>query len=679
MALCRGKEMSKSTGVLKKMTTITSFLMLITMFLSSAYAEKAKKLYWFIPDGMRAEPGIFNIYQWAEDGELPNIKKIMENGTYGFCKPVYPGHTPVNFASLFTGAYPEVHGVSDGPMHTSGHPLTKPAVAGFRSDAKKVTPIWKTLEEAGKKVALLSIPGSTPPELKVGYTVLGRWGGWGANFHSVNFEELGDGAMLHSLGRGASLFFLGQPLTVFQPATEALDSVETRSSVFGVKTVLLEAWGNKVQAIIADTTDDSLKNYDTIIFQDKDGEDLVRLRQGEWSHWLSIKLQWNDVAINTEFKICVIKLSNDGFYRIRFVYNSLNATVTQPSHLAADIIKETGPLVDFVDNFPPQLIFYDEDKEVFLEEARMSFEGHRKMARHVIDSCSSDVIIHDIYTPNQMLTSRWWLGYIDPQSARYDHKDASERAILWKEVKEMYKQLDAIIGEYLAKIDENTYFVLSSDHGAAPLNKWVHLNNFFAKKGWLSFTIDPNTGVPIIDWEKSKVVYLKFGHIYVHPDGLHDSEGKWNRAQGEEYEVLRAEVITALSELADSDGTKPVQKIARGEEAENMFRLPFERVGDIVIANRPGYGWNEEMSNDHAFFTVPLKTGYKQSIMPDASPSMWTPFMIMGPGIKKNVYLGGEPVSMIDQYPTIMNLLEVEIPTFVQGKVLKNIMEVQEE
>ena len=42
----------------------------------------AKKLYWFIPDGMRADPGLFNVFKWAQEGKLPNIKKMMDNGSH---------------------------------------------------------------------------------------------------------------------------------------------------------------------------------------------------------------------------------------------------------------------------------------------------------------------------------------------------------------------------------------------------------------------------------------------------------------------------------------------------------------------------------------------------------------------------------------------------------------------
>ncbi len=630
------------------------------------------KLYWFIPDGVRAEPYLFNIYEWAKEGKLPNIRKMMDEGAYGFCKPVYPGHTPVNFATLFTGAYPEVHGISDGPMHTEGSPLTRPSVAGFRSTSKKVEPIWVTLEKQGRTVALLSIPGSTPPELESGYTMAGRWGGWGASFYAVNFEELGDGRGMREQGRHKRLFFFGPPLVIFEPArtVERRDGLpETFSSP---KQAALEAWGNIITAYIYDDTDDGIENYDRIVFFD--GNDLIAdLGKGEWSGWLPIRLKWDEVTIDTSFRIKIIKLDESGFYRVRFFYNNINETLTEPSYLAQEMTENIGPMVDYVDSFPPQLIFYEEDKDTFIEEANMSFEWHGSAADYFLKKYAPDVFIHDIYTPNQMLTSRWWLGHIDPDSARYGEKTDKEREELWKEVREMYKKVDDILGEYLKNADENTVIAFTSDHGVVPLHKWVNLNNFFARKGWLKFKVDPVTGEPDIDWRGSKVLYLKFGNVYVNPEGLHAEDGNWYRASGAEYKKLRDEVAEALLELRDEDDVKPVMAMSKWENVVNKFRLPLERVGDLIIANRPGYGWNEEMTEDMKMFSVPLKTGYKQAIMPADVPAMWAPFMVMGPGVKKGYYIGERPINMVDQYPTLMKLIKAKIPDFVQGKPIEDI------
>jgi predicted AlkP superfamily phosphohydrolase/phosphomutase len=268
-----------------------------------------------------------------------------------------------------------------------------------------------------------------------------------------------------------------------------------------------------------------------------------------------------------------------------------------------------------------------------------------------------------------MLSSRWWLGYIDPVSKRYEDVSRQERRKLWDEVLDMYRKLDSIIGEYLKYADEHTLIVLSSDHGMTPLNKWVHLNNVFAKEGLLRFSVNSETGEPIIDWKNSKVVYLKMDNVYVHPEGL---DGAWTRASGPEYESLRSKVIRILYDLEDENGDKPVAVAVRWEDARSLYDLPEDRVGDLVIANEAGFGWNEEMSSSLDVFTTPLKTGYKQAILPRETKGMWTPFIIMGPGVRKHYELK-RPIRMVDQYPTIMHLMGMDIPDFVEGRKLDEI------
>jgi len=174
-------------------------------------------------------------------------------------------------------------------------------------------------------------------------------------------------------------------------------------------------------------------------------------------------------------------------------------------------------------------------------------------------------------------------------------------------------------------------------------------------------------GDVLFDWKNSKVIYLKMTHIYINPDGL---DGNYTRASGAEYEFLRNQVKIALETLTDENGGKPVVDIVKWEDAKNFMKLDPERVGDLVIANSPGYGWNEEMTKDLKIFSVPLKTGYKQAIRAETTPGMWAPFIIAGPNVKENNFLGNDPIKMIDQYPTIMTALEKKIPDFVQGKIL---------
>jgi len=638
---------------------------LLTTSCQTNSQKKDTKLYWFIPDGMRADTTIFNIYEWANEGKLPNIKRMMGQGSYGYVIPTFPTHTPTNFATLFTGAYPKTHGVADGPMHIEGRPLDKVAVGGFSSAAKKVDPIWVTLENSGKDVLLLSIPGSTPPELNKGITIRGRWGGWGANFHAINFESESDLTQRKNQGRGSRLFFFGPPLTKYIN-TKSVELKKPKSYSPVLKTEM-ESYGSKIFAYLYDSTNDDKKNYNRILFT-IDGKSVVTvLKEGEWSKWIPTDLTWNGLNVASNVRIKVIKLDDDGFFRVRFFYNNLNEYNVDPREAASKIVSNVGPMMDFVDNFPPQLIYYEEDKITFLEEMNMTFDWHTKATDFLLKEYNPDVYISDIYSPNQMLTSRWWMGHIDPVSFRYNEISEEEREKLWNEVKDMYKRLDDIIGKMLDNADKNTFVVLTSDHGAIPLSKWVRLNNLFAKKGWLKFEINKETGEPIIDWKSSKVIYLKMAHIYINPDGL---DGNYSRASGEEYEKLRNEVISALNELKDTEtGFKPVTKIVKWENVTEVLDLPKDRVGDLVIANMAGYGWNEEMTQNLKIFDAPLKSGYKQAILDKKNEGMWAPFIVIGPDVKKN-YKITKPMEMADVYPTLMTLMDKELPEFVEGNFL---------
>src|SRR6185503_4896279 len=113
------------------------------------------------------------------------------------------------------------------------------------------------------------------------------------------------------------------------------------------------------------------------------------------------------------------------------------------------------------------------------------------------------------------------------------------RARLWGEVHSLYRKLDDIVGNMLAEADANTFVVLSSDHGAVPLNSQVRLNNLFAREGLLKFTTDSATGERNIEWAASKAVFLQMDNIYLSPTGL---AGNWQRSKGAEYEQLRARV-----------------------------------------------------------------------------------------------------------------------------------------
>lgn len=628
----------------------------------------ATRLSWFIPDGLRADPETFDIFRWAEEGKLPHLHALMQRGTYGYSIPAFPSHTPANFATLLTGATPDVHGVGDGPMHVEGRPLARPSVGGFSASARKIPAIWSLLEGAGKKVFLLSVPGSTPPELGPGgVTVRGRWGGWGPELPAVTFEPVSPERKLE-MARSARLFLVGEALTRFVDAPVVAAWPPAPPSDSPPRELDLTCSGAPLYGLLLDTPGDGREGYDHLVLS-KDRTTIVgTLRPSEWSDWLPATTEWKGVEVATNQRVELIKLDPSGFFRVRVLFDGLNQVVVDPP-AAADTLREaTGPMVDFVDSYPAQLVHYPEDKPAFLEEARQSLDWHTRAVDAVATRFNPDVFIHNVYTPNQMLTSRWWMGAVDPKSARYATTPEAEREAAWRDVMWMYTQIDETLGRMAANAGPDTLIVLSSDHGAIPLDRWVRVNNLFAERGWLAVTTDPETGAPEVDWEHSKVVFLNTYHVYVNPDGL---GGDWRRGTGPAYEALRSEVIAALDEVRDGE-IDPIARITRWEDAEAELHLPTDRVGDLLLTSRPGYAWNEQLTVDRALFGDTKVAGYKQAVSADTTPGLWTPFVIVGPGVTPGRRLD-QPVRAIDQLPTILRAMGQPIPETVRGRVLDEV------
>lgn len=632
-------------------------------------SEKSIKLYWLTADGLRADKDLFNIYKWAQEGKLPNIKKLMDKGAYGYSTPYFPTLTSNNIATLHTGATAKIHGIVEGGMRIEGFPLDKPTINGFSSASKKVAPSWAILENAGKKTVVLSVPGSTPPEIQEGITIRGRWGNWGYDAPAIIFEPLSNYNMRKETIEDFYFNTLEKNLTRFVETKVASD-FEDGLTYSKPLQVIFDAHGGKLKAYIYDSSNDNKINYDSVRLSTN--KTPLILHEGEWSKWFPIELSYDGESVSSQAMIRVIKIWPDGRFRIRVLYNAINSYMTYPSYIAQELTQQVGPMVDFLDNclclgMAPQLIVEPEDKQVALEEARMSWNWHRKAVGYILENWKPDVLIEDFYTPNQMLVSKWWLGDVDPNRKGHDPLKAQKS---WNDLLEMYKGIDSIVGEALRKSDENTLIVLSAQHGTAPLYRNTRLNNLFARKGWLKFSIDEKNKKATIDWEKTKVVFTKMAHIYINPNGLN---GNYKRASGSEYEELRKKVIKELMSLKDENGISPVSRIFKWEESESALDLPKDRVGDLLLEAQIGYRFWEEMTDDKVLFTTPRATGYKEGVNPNHS-SIQTPFIISGPGVKRNVSIENL-VKHIDQLPTILNLMKVPIPDYVEGRVISEIIE----
>jgi len=113
------------------------------------------------------------IHPLIERGDMPNFKKLREQGCEAVLESKYPPLTPPAWTSLSTGLKPARHGVYDFWTYEEQPEKGKAPKAHVQSQRKGGKAIWNILSEYGKQVLVINVPVTYPPETINGYMVSG--------------------------------------------------------------------------------------------------------------------------------------------------------------------------------------------------------------------------------------------------------------------------------------------------------------------------------------------------------------------------------------------------------------------------------------------------------------------------------------------------------------------------
>jgi predicted AlkP superfamily phosphohydrolase/phosphomutase len=106
---------------------------------------------------------------WIDQGQLPHLARLVHEGASGPLTTTIPPVSASAWVSFATGCNPGKHGAFD---------FVFPQPGGYdigviNVQVRGVPPFWKTIEEAGGQVGLMSVPITYPPQPIRGFTVNG--------------------------------------------------------------------------------------------------------------------------------------------------------------------------------------------------------------------------------------------------------------------------------------------------------------------------------------------------------------------------------------------------------------------------------------------------------------------------------------------------------------------------
>ncbi len=355
---------------------------------------------------------------------------------------------------------------------------------------------------------------------------------------------------------------------------------------------------------------------------------------------------------------------------------------TQPSDLQKRLLDAVPDYVINVDRTGMSL--FD-----FLRATTRAIEARGEAARWLLCQQEWDAFVV-VFTATDRL-QHYTLHLLHPDHPRH-HPEEARRLV--PELKKAYQTLDRALAKLLDVAGPGATVILLSDHGFGPVSRAFYVNAFLAETGWLTWKRKPMASVSVwrrlrrhpslrrfkkrlpgvrklrrppalapwltfIDWSQTKAYYSPTGGIRFNVRGREPAGVVDIRDLHALTEALRSSLLQARDPRT---GHSPIADIFARED---LYHGPMTSLApDLIIEPKRASMQPEENFvirsgfSDHAFGESGEITGNHalQGILAAA-----------GPHISSGMIQGA---ALMDLAPTILQLLDVPIPIFMDGRVL---------
>jgi predicted AlkP superfamily phosphohydrolase/phosphomutase len=185
---------------------------------------------------------------------------------------------------------------------------------------------------------------------------------------------------------------------------------------------------------------------------------------------------------------------------------------------------------------------------------------------------------------------------IDPHHPEYD---AALAAKYGQALPEFYQQMDQVLGEIMARMDDRTTLLVLSDHGFAPYNRSFNLNTWLLNNGYVVIkkdaTANPAEAFANVDWSRTRAYGLGLNGLYLN---LRGRERAGIVEPGASADALLKEIKEKLLAVRDPENQLPA--ITRVDRASEVYRGPYSLQGpDLLVGYNRGYraGWQTILGN----------------------------------------------------------------------------------
>ena len=640
--------------------------------------------------------------KWMDEGKLPNLRRLSEKGTFAKLETTQPSESPVAWASFATGVNPGKHDIYDflkrdlqtylpdpsmgtkivPPSFKWGFlPVKRPEVLSTRGG----TSFWKHASDDGIKSVVLTVPMNWPPDdihhgailggLPLGDIrgTLGTFNYWATDLSSFEEGNTEFGGYLRRL-----LFEAGvaQPLLkgpdnpILKQEERELLAKQKGGSLSDQETRRLEELATSKAVDIPFTVKWTEGAGHAEI--DVQGTHLD-LRSGEWSGWVPLTFKFNVlVKAHGMTQFHVIRADSE----LQVYASPVNLDprdppipISQPKEFSKQLADQIG-LYRTLGWAEATMALVEGrlDESDFMYDANKAMDDRERIFFKNLESDDWDLFVAAIETTDRVSHMMWRL--IDPRHPMYD---AALAAKYGDSIEKIYRRADDLVGRIEAKLPPGTVYFVMSDHGFHSFRRGVNINTWLVQNGYMVFHGQEGQKKGLadlfgrgkfwegVDWTRTRAYAVGLGQIYFN---LRGREGQGIVSAGAEYKALQDEIAGKLVELKDPDtGEAVMRAVYRRDDIYKGEYLQY--APDLQAGFNDGYrvGWQDTLGQIQR--TVVENNNRKWS-----GDHCATAAEISGGVLFSNRKISTTSPSIMDLSPTILKLLDVPLPTDVDGKPL---------
>jgi predicted AlkP superfamily phosphohydrolase/phosphomutase len=321
---------------------------------------------------------------------------------------------------------------------------------------------------------------------------------------------------------------------------------------------------------------------------------------------------------------------------------------TYPQELKAELEAKFGPYVF-------DAVFRTDDRDLILKKTYEMTEKRFAVMDYLITEKPWDLFMFVEIGVDRMHHTFW--KYFDREHHLYEPGNPYENAIV-----DYYKFLDGKIGELMSHIDDDTFVLAISDHGAKRMKGAFCINHWLVNEGLLTMKHIPEKPETIeklpVDWSKTKAWGWGgyYARIFLNVEGREPA----GIIPAEDYERFRDDLTEKILAIRGPNGEKWNTQVIKPQEYWEELNGDYP---DLMVYFDDLF-WRSAGTLGHkSLYLLENDTGPD-----DAVHAQHGMYILYDP---KNKSAKRQDIDILDVAPTVLDRLGLPVPKDMKGKIIR--------